>query len=102
MGASHLTVALSFCVSHSLALFLATVLLSECLLCAHLCFVLTNCKDAEKHREKPHRHLCAHRPVLVNLYILLCFLHFFLFTSEKLDIIGTMEAPGFFFLPFGL
>lgn len=81
MGAPHLTVALSFCVPHSLALFLATVLLSDCLLPAHLCFVLTNCKDAEKHREKPHRHLCAHRPVLVNLYILLCFLHFFLFTS---------------------
>jgi len=48
MGAPHLTVALSFCVAHSLALFLATVLLSDCLLRAHSCFVLTNCKDAEK------------------------------------------------------
>lgn len=77
MGAHHLTVAPSFCLSHSLALFLAIMLLNECLFRTHLYFILTNCKDAEKPREKYHQNLCAHHPVPSNLNLLPCFLCFF-------------------------
>lgn len=45
----------------------------------HIYFTLTNCKNAEKYREK-YEHLAAHHPVWSNRNTWPSLLHFFLFT----------------------